>query len=74
MGNYKTVTVANTVSRVFAGIIKKKKMECIIEDEGLASEEQNGFKKNRRGTGNIYILKEMIEYEKNKDLLHFFRQ
>ena len=36
-------------------------MTAITEEEELISEEQNGFRKNRRGTEILYILKELIE-------------
>ena len=36
----------------------------IIEEEELISEEQNGFGKNKGGTENLYILKELIEEAK----------
>ena len=71
--NYRPVAVANTISNIFCGIIKDK-MTTLIEEEELISEEQNGFRKNRRGTENVYILKELIEEagKENKQLYCMF--
>ena len=63
--NYRPVAVANTISNIFCGIIKDK-MTNIIEEEELIGEEQNGFRKDRRGTENLYILKELIEKKQEK--------
>ena len=67
--NYRSIAVANTMSNIFGGIIKDK-MTYIMEMEEMISEEQNGFRKNRRGTENIYVLKELIEdaVKENKQL------
>ena len=56
------MAVASTISNIFCGIIKDK-MANITEEEKLISEEQNGFRKNKRsqGTEILYILKELIE-------------
>ena len=66
---YRPVPVANTISNIFCGIIKDK-MTNIIEEEELIGEEQNGFRKDRRGTENLCILKELIEKagKENKQL------
>ena len=71
--NYRPVAVANIISNIFCGIIKDK-MTTIIEEEELISEEQNGFRKNRRGTEILYILKELIEEagKENKQLYCMF--
>ena len=67
------MAVANTISNIFCGIIKDK-MTNIIEEEELIGEEQNGFRKDRRGTENLYILKELIEKagKENKQLYCMF--
>ena len=67
------MAVANTISSIFCGIIKDK-MTNIIEEEELIGEEQNGFRKDRRGTKNLYILKEIIEKagKENKQLYCMF--
>ena len=49
------MAVANTISNIFCGIIKDK-MTNIIEEEELIGEEQNGFRKDRRGTENSKCL------------------
>ena len=67
------MAVANTISNIFCGIIKDK-MTNIIEEEELIGEEQNGFRKDRRGTEHLYILKELIEKagKENKQLYCMF--
>ena len=67
------MAVANTISNIFCGIIKDK-MTNIIEEEELIGEEQNGFRKDRRGTESLYILKELIEKagKENKQLYCMF--
>ena len=67
--NYRPIAVANTVSNIYCGIIKEKIRE-ILEEEEIVSEEQNGFRINRRGTENIYIINEIIEHAKkdNKEI------
>ena len=53
-------------------------LECfgynIIEEEELIGEEQNGFRKDRRGTENLFVLKELIEKagKENKQLYCMF--
>ena len=71
--NYRPVAVANTISNIFCGIIKDK-MTIIMEEEELIGEEQNGFRKDRRGTENLYVLKELIEKagKENKQLYCMF--
>lgn len=61
--NYRPIAVADTISNIYWGI-KKEKIREVIEGEGIISEEQNGFRKDRRGTENIYIIKEIIEERK----------
>ena len=53
--NYRPVAVANTISNIFCGIIKDK-MTIIMEEEELIGEEQNGFRKDRRGTEHLLTL------------------
>ena len=63
--NYRPVAVANTISNIFCGILKEKITE-VVEREGIISDEQSGFRKNRRGTDNLYIMKEIIEEAKKE--------
>ena len=51
-------------------------MAKIMEEENLLSEEQNRFRKDRRGTDNLYIIREIIDRakkDKKKYYLAFFR-
>ena len=43
----------------------------ILETENLLSEEQNGFRRNRRTTDNIYILKEIIDNAKREKKVYY---
>ena len=48
----------------------KEKIREVLEEEEIISEEQNGFRINRRATENIYIINEIIEDAKknNKEI------
>ena len=61
--NYRPVAVTNTISNIFCGIIKEK-MTGWLEKENRLNDEQNGFRKDRRGTDNLYIIKEIIDKAK----------
>ena len=67
--NYRPIAVANSILNILCGIIKSK-LSKIIETKEILSEEQNGFRKDRRGTDNIYSIKAIQEkYRKeNKEL------
>ena len=67
--NYRPIAVANTVANIYCGLIKEK-IRDILETEEIISEEQNGFRKDRRGTENLYIIKEIIDEVKkdNKEI------
>ena len=61
--NYRPVAVVNTIANTFGGIIKKK-LERIVENEKIISDEQNGFRRDRRGTDNLYLMREIIDKAK----------
>ena len=50
--NYRPISVVNTIANIYCGIIKEK-LRDIIEEEEIISEEQNGFRKNRKVTENF---------------------
>ena len=64
--NYRPVAVANTITNIFCGILKEK-LTRILEEGKVIGEEQSGFRKDRRGTDNLFVMKEIIEHaKKNK--------
>ena len=60
------MVVANTITNIFCGIIKEK-LTKVIEAERVIGEEQGGFRKDRRGTDNLYIVKEIIEHARKSN-------
>ena len=71
--NYRPIAVANSISNIYCGILKDKLTKVIEEDE-ILSEEQNGFRKNRRGIDNVYVINELIEETNRKTkncIIHF---
>ena len=61
--NYRPVTVVNIISKIFTSIIQER-LSREIEIEGALSDEQNAFRKGRRGTDNIYVLGEILEIKR----------
>ena len=58
--NYRPISLGNTIGKIFCSIINERVMR-VCEDFGVLGEEQNGFRKGRRGEDNIYIVKELID-------------
>ena len=53
--NYRPIAVANNITNIYSGLIKQM-LTTILEQEIILSQEQNGFRKNRRGSDNLYIV------------------
>ena len=64
--NYRPIAVTNNINNIFCGILKEK-IGNIIEENNIIGEEQNGFRKDRRGTENLFILNELIEKAKKEN-------
>ena len=64
------MVVANTITNIFCGIIKEK-LTKVIEAERVIGEEQGGFRKDRRGTDNLYIVKEIIEHARKSNKKYY---
>ncbi|KAF2362290.1 PRMT5 oligomerization domain [Trinorchestia longiramus] len=43
-------------SKIFCGILNER-MKHVVEEQGVIGEEQNGFRKDRRGENNLFVLK-----------------
>ena len=69
--NYRPIALANNISKIFCGIVNDRLKE-VIEREKVMSEEQNGFRQDRRGEDNIYIVNELIESFKKSGKKVFF--
>jgi hypothetical protein len=63
--NYRPITLTNTIGKTFCNLLNQR-MVNLAEGMGILGENQNGFRKDRRGTDNIYILGEIIEGYKGK--------
>ena len=63
--NYRPISLANTGGKIFASIMSKR-LSKEVEDKGVLGEEQNGFRRTRRGEDNIYVIRELIEKHKRE--------
>ena len=57
--------MANTVGKIFCSILNERLKEACGR-ANILGEEQNGFRADRRGEDNIYILGEIIENARSK--------
>lgn len=60
--NYRGITLLNTSYKIYAMILENK-LKQETEEKGILPETQAGFRKNRSGIDNIYILNQIIEKE-----------
>ena len=58
--NYRPIAITDTVSKVFCGILNER-MKVVIERNKVMGEEQNGFRVDRRGEDNMFVVREVIE-------------
>ena len=58
--NYRPISLANTVGKIFSRLLYNR-LKSGIEEAGILGEEQNGFRGNRRGEDNLYMIRELIE-------------
>jgi len=63
--NYRPIAITNAISKVFCGLLNER-MTSLVESNNLLSEEQNGFRGDRRGTDNLFILNEVMETYRRK--------
>ena len=60
LGNYRPVSLANSMGKIFTMILNNR-LKTAIEEGNILGEEQNGFRVDRRGEDNIYVLQEVVE-------------
>ena len=67
--NYRPISLINTISKIFCSLLNDSIVQNIEENDVLG-EEQQGFRRERRGEDNLFILNETIENHRkeNKDL------
>ena len=58
--NYRPISLSDTVCKVFCGIMNERLKE-IFERNNVMGEEQNGFRSDRRGEDNLFVVREVIE-------------
>jgi len=69
--NYRGISLLNTVHKILATAINNR-LKTYAED--LLSQEQNGFRRNKSTTDNIFIMRQILEkcYEYNIEMHVFF--
>ena len=66
LGNYRPVSLANTIGKIFTMVLNNR-LKAACEEGKVLGEEQNGFRVDRRGEDNIYVLREIVEkYQREK--------
>ena len=60
--NYRPIALGDTVGKLFCRILNERLKTC-VENGGVMGEEQNGFRSDRRGEDNMFVLNQMIEYK-----------
>ncbi|KAF2348719.1 Reverse transcriptase domain [Trinorchestia longiramus] len=71
--NYRSIALADTVSKIFCGILNER-IKYVVEEQGVMGEKQNNFRRDRCGEDNLFVLSEIIERkrkEKKKMYLAF---
>ena len=63
MGNYRGITVGSVVAKLFAMILEQR-IASWAEEHAVKAKGQAGFRKNFRTTDNIFILRSLIEKQK----------
>ena len=63
MSNYRGITVVSVIAKLFAMILDHR-IAVWAEDEGIKAKGQAGFRKDFRTTDNIFVLKSLIDKQK----------
>ena len=58
--NYRPISVGNIMGKIFCYVLTER-VKFIIDRYGIIGEEINGFRKDRRGEDNFYIIRELID-------------
>ena len=61
--NYRPIAVCDTVCKIFCGVLNERLCE-VVERNRVMGDEQNGFRKDRRGEDNMFVVNEVIERAK----------
>ena len=69
--NYRPIALMDSIGKIFCMLLNERLRTC-IERNGLLSDEQNGFRMNRRGEDNIFIVRELIERCKRDNKRGYF--
>ena len=68
--NYRPISLGNTVGKIFSYVLNER-VKVISDRYVMIGEEQNGFRKDRRGEDNLYIIRELIDKnQKEKGTLY----
>ena len=63
MSNYRGITVGSVIAKLFAMTLDHR-IAVWAEDEGIKAKGQAGFRKDFRTTDNIFVLKSLIDKQK----------
>jgi len=66
-GNYRPITLLSVVGKLF-GLVVEKRLSDWSERTGAISDEQGGFRRARGTPDQIFLLREIITYRKEKGL------
>ncbi|KAF2355928.1 Reverse transcriptase domain [Trinorchestia longiramus] len=64
--NYRPISLADKVSKIFCGILNER-MKHVVEEQGVMGEEQNGFRRDRHGEDNLFVVSEEIERKRKEN-------
>ena len=64
--NYRPIALIDTDCKIFCSLLNDSIIK-IIEENKVLGEEQQGFRRDRRGEDNIFILNEIIEMHKQEN-------
>ena len=68
INNYRPVTLISSVSKLLTTMLAQR-LSSALDKEDVVGQVQNGFRKNRSCSDNIFILNTILEANKNKKLL-----
>ncbi|KAF2364292.1 Reverse transcriptase domain [Trinorchestia longiramus] len=54
-----------SISKIFCGILNER-MKHVVEEQGVMGEKQNGFRRDRRGEDNLFVVSEIIERKRKE--------
>ncbi|KAF2347002.1 Reverse transcriptase domain [Trinorchestia longiramus] len=64
--NYRPIALADTVCKIFCGILNER-MKHVVEELGVMGEKQNGFRRDRYGEDNLFVVSEIIERKRKEN-------